>query len=73
MMDYHRLDLGIKFTKTKKRHERSWAFGVYNTYGRKNPFFLNMDEPVRRGEQMMVSQFSLFGFPLPYFNYSFKF
>lgn len=73
MMDYHRLDLGIKFTKEKKRHERSWSFGVYNVYGRKNPFFLNMDQSVKVGEQVAVSQFSLFGFPLPYFNYSFKF
>ncbi len=73
MMDYHRLDLGVKFTKSRKRHERSWSFGVYNVYGRKNPFFLSMDESINMGGQVAVSQFSLFGFPLPYFNYSFKF
>lgn len=73
MMDYHRLDLGIKLTKAKKRHERSWAFGVYNAYSRKNPFFLNMEESTSVGNQTSISQFSLFGFPVPYFNYSFKF
>ncbi|MEO0899236.1 MAG: TonB-dependent receptor [Bacteroidota bacterium] len=38
MQDYHRLDLGVNFTKEKKWGERTWTFGVYNAYNRLNPF-----------------------------------
>lgn len=71
--DYHRLDLGIKLTRQKKRHERSWAFGAYNVYGRKNPFFLFPESRLSVNERQVVRQFSLFGFPVPYFTYTFKF
>ncbi|MDZ7899682.1 MAG: TonB-dependent receptor [Arcicella sp.] len=36
---YHRLDLGIKFHKQKKRGERTWEIGVFNAYNRINPFY----------------------------------
>lgn len=36
---YHRLDLGIKFHKQKKRGERTWEIGIYNAYNRINPFY----------------------------------
>jgi outer membrane cobalamin receptor len=71
MMNYHRLDFGFRFTKQKKYYQRTWALGCYNTYSRKNPFFIflgndNMGKPAYK-------QFCLFGFPLPYLTYSFKF
>ncbi len=44
--DYHRLDLSATYTpnpSSKKRFKGSWTFSVYNTYNRKNPFFVNFD------------------------------
>lgn len=44
--DYHRLDLSATYTPkpdSKKRFKGSWTFSVYNTYNRKNPFFVNFD------------------------------
>lgn len=44
--DYHRLDLSATYTPkpdSKKRFKSSWTFSVYNTYNRKNPFFVNFD------------------------------
>lgn len=44
--DYHRLDLSATYTPrpdSKRRFKGSWTFSVYNTYNRKNPFFVNFD------------------------------
>lgn len=44
--DYHRLDLSATYTPnpdSKKRFKGSWTFSLYNTYNRKNPFFINFD------------------------------
>ena len=38
MQAYHRLDLGINFTKKKKWGERTWSISVYNAYNRLNPY-----------------------------------
>lgn len=38
MEAYHRLDLGINFTKPKKWGERTWNISVYNVYSRQNPY-----------------------------------
>ena len=42
--DYHRLDLSATFTpkadRSDKNFHSSWTFSVYNTYNRKNPFFI---------------------------------
>lgn len=73
MDDYHRLDLGLKISKQKKKHERSWAFGAYNVYGRKNPFFFFPENTPPESDRRYVRQFSLFGFPVPYVTYTFKF
>ncbi|HHB78449.1 MAG TPA: TonB-dependent receptor, partial [Saprospiraceae bacterium] len=37
---YHRLDLGVEFTKKKRWGERAWVFSIYNAYNHKNPFFI---------------------------------
>lgn len=39
MKAYHRFDVAIQFHKQMKRHKRTWEFGFYNAYSRKNPFF----------------------------------
>jgi len=43
---YHRLDLSATYTPkpySKKKYSGSWTFSLYNTYNRKNPFFVNFD------------------------------
>jgi hypothetical protein len=75
----HRLDVGVEFTKKKRRYERTWAFGAYNAYSRKNPFYLFLDsESVfdpNTGNNVsnpVLRQTALFPI-IPYFNWSFKF
>ncbi|MBU6342866.1 MAG: TonB-dependent receptor, partial [Bacteroidetes bacterium] len=75
---YHRLDIGIDFTKKKKHHTRTWSFGAYNAYNRNNPFFLYLSEEGKYDvngnyqREVKLKQASLFPM-IPYFNYSFKF
>jgi outer membrane receptor for ferrienterochelin and colicin len=66
MPAYHRGDLGIKFTKEKKRWTRSWVLGVYNVYNRQNPFFIYDDG---LGNFKQVSLFPV----IPSISYQFKF
>ncbi|MEI6411197.1 MAG: TonB-dependent receptor [Bacteroidota bacterium] len=75
---YHRLDIGVDFTKQKRRHERTWSFGAYNAYSNNNPFFIYLSEDstydangnyIRKAQLKQASLFPL----IPYFNYSFKF
>lgn len=41
MRDFHKLDLGYQSTKTNsKGNDRTWGAGIYNLYGRRNPYFL---------------------------------
>lgn len=76
MPSFHRLDLGLNFTKKRKRGERTWSFGVINAYGRQNPFLLYFSEGENSPEgssMRQLKQLSLFPFPIPYVKYSFKF
>ena len=43
LRDYHRLDLGINFSKEKKWGKRTWNISIYNTYNRQNAFFNYVD------------------------------
>lgn len=78
LRSYNRLDVGIDFTKKKKYWERTWSFGAYNGYNRKNPFFLTLDTDYEYGpngqvtEKSVLKQISLFPV-IPYVSYSFKF
>ena len=72
---YHRLDAGINFEKTKKRVDRTWSFGVYNLYNRKNAFYLYSAQGHFEGSEELekrVYQVSLLPF-LPYVRYSIRF
>ena len=71
---YHRMDVAIQFHKMKKRHERTWEFGLYNAYNRKNPFFYDIqDKKDKSGQRVNVlTRVSLFPV-LPSFSYNFKF
>lgn len=77
MRAYNRLDVGVDFTKKKRRHERTWSFGAYNAYNRRNPFFIyisNEGEYVNGEYQNKSSLKQVNLFPIiPYFAYSFKF
>lgn len=77
MQAYHRLDLGINFTKEKKWGERTWSFGIYNTYNRLNPFAYYLDEerdwndPTDEGTPVL-KKIALFPI-IPSVSYQFKF
>jgi hypothetical protein len=77
LRDYHRLDIGIDFTKQKRHHQRTWSFGAYNAYSRANPFFMYLDNNTvfvngQAVKQTSIKQSSLFPI-IPYFSYNFKF
>lgn len=73
---YHRLDVGVNFEKEKKRVDRTWSFGVYNIYCRKNAFYVYSAQgyfeedatvPEKRVYQVTMLPF------LPYVRYSIRF
>jgi hypothetical protein len=70
MRPCHRLDVNLSFSKQKRRGERSWNFGAYNLYSRRNPYlyFISGNPYVAR----QVRQVSLFPI-IPYLSYNFKF
>jgi hypothetical protein len=75
MPDYHRLDVGINFTKQLTRATRTWSFGAYNAYFRPNAFLIyeGYDFNPHTGEsKSVIKQLSLFPF-VPYFRYALKF
>lgn len=76
MRAYHRLDIGINFTKKKSRGERVWNVSIYNLYNRQNAYFYfwSNDRDVPPGEpaDMKLYQQSLFPF-IPSVSYSFTF
>jgi len=71
---YHRLDISVTYTPTKKSNSKytsSWNFGIYNIYNRKNAVSLNF----RNNEDTSINEavrLSLFGI-IPSATYNFKF
>jgi len=43
MSPSHRLDWSISFIKQKRKYQRTWVIGFYNTYFNKNPFYLQVE------------------------------
>lgn len=70
MRDYHRMDLGISMSKQKRRGVRTWSFGAYNLYSRRNPFYIDIRSTNTGGREFV--QTSLFPI-IPYLTYSFEF
>ena len=69
------MDVGITYTRKKKRWDSVWAIGAYNAYNRKNPFFIFTDSDFNQNtgtNTRVLKQASLFPI-IPYINYSFKF
>ena len=72
---YHRLDIAIQFHKEKKNHKRTWEFGLFNAYNRKNPFyyFLERENDFATNMQRIVLRKKSFLPVLPSINYNIKF
>ncbi len=79
MRAYHRFDIGVNFTKKKKKYERTFTLGFYNLYSRKNPFFIfTAREAIfdqngnQTGNETVLKQASIFPI-LPSVAWTFKF
>ena len=70
MRAFHRLDASITFNKKTRWGERSWVFGVYNAYSRRNPFYIDLEQNYSSPNQFR--QYSLFPI-IPSISYRFNF
>src|SRR5688572_7470479 len=70
MRSYHRMDLGINFTKEKKWGTRTWNVSVFNAYSRKNPFYYYYGYDLSGNRRL--KQLSLFPI-IPAITYNFTF
>lgn len=80
--DYHRLDISITLDPRKEKAGRrwkgQWVFGVYNIYGRRNPFSVYGGQSDARpilGQAISTdaTQLSVVGAPIPSISYNFRF
>ncbi|WP_051289117.1 TonB-dependent receptor [Chryseobacterium daeguense] len=71
MPSYHRLDLNATYEpQNNNRFKSSWSFGLYNIYGRKNPYSIEFSST--DNETIKITKFSLFSI-VPNITYNFKF
>lgn len=69
----HRLDISFTYEKpSKKRYQSSWSFGLYNVYGRRNPYSITFKENKANPQKIDAIQTSLFQW-IPSVTYNFKF
>lgn len=69
----HRMDISVTYEKpSKKRWQSSWNFGLYNVYGRRNPFSITFKENKNNPQKIDSVQTSLFQW-VPSITYNFKF
>ncbi len=69
----HRLDLSATYERPSgKRFQGSWSFGLYNVYGRKNPYTMTFKENKTNPQKIDAVQTSLFQW-IPGITYNFKF
>lgn len=67
----HRLDVGITWSRQKKRWTRSWNLSVFNVYNRKNPYYYYISaDPVQ--QQRYLSKVTILPI-LPSITYAIKF
>lgn len=70
---YHRLDLGIQFSRQKRHWERTWEFSVYNAYNHKNPFYYYTETIKKNNKDYgVLRQVTLFPV-IPSFTYALRF
>jgi outer membrane receptor for ferrienterochelin and colicin len=72
---YHRMDIGLKWTKQKKRYERSWLINIYNVYNRLNAFYIYRETIFNQATGTFTNEFrQITLFPIiPSISYQFKF
>lgn len=70
--DYHRLDISFSHTKKLKHCIRQWSFGLYNAYGRYNPFVIRFENDDTKLSGTKAVQYSLYSF-VPSISYNLKF
>lgn len=69
----HRLDISATYEKPSQRRFRSsWNFGLYNVYGRRNPYSITFKENASNPQKIDAVQTSLFQW-IPSITYNFKF
>ncbi|MVT12625.1 TonB-dependent receptor [Chitinophaga tropicalis] len=69
----HRLDISATYERpARKRWQGSWSFGLYNVYGRRNPFAITFKENKTNPQKIDAVQTSLFQW-VPSVTYNFKF
>jgi len=69
MPSYHRLDIGLNYTKHKTKHDAIWNLGVYNLYNRQNAYYLFYKE-----EDGIIKLYQQSLFPLMFnFGYTYTF
>ena len=66
----HRLDLSINRSVGKRA---SWNFGVYNAYGRRNPYSIFFRADFEKPTNVYAYRLSIFGSAVPFFTYNFSF
>lgn len=69
----HRIDVSATYERpAKKKWQSSWSFGLYNVYGRRNPFAITFRENQANPLKTDAVQTSLFQW-VPSITYNFKF
>jgi hypothetical protein len=70
---YHRLDLGATCVlKKNKKYTSELTFGLYNAYGRENPYMIEFRANADNPSKMSTYQYSLFRF-IPSISWNFQF
>lgn len=71
---FHRLDLSATYTHKKTaKWESNWVFGIYNAYGRKNPFsYYTRNDPANNLQTQLI-RYSVIGSIVPSVSWNFKF
>ena len=72
---FHRLDLSAvyKLPNKGKRFQSSLAFGIYNVYGRRNPYSIFLRQNEFTANQSEAVRLSIVGVPVPSVTWNFKF
>lgn len=69
----HRLDISATYERpTKRKVHSSWTFGLYNVYGRENPYSVTFKENTINPQKIDAVQTSLFRW-IPSVTYNFNF
>ncbi len=50
---FHKLDIAYQVKKEKKGRVRTWSYGIYNLYGRRNPYFIFFQSDLEYNEARM--------------------